>query len=303
MKIRRLWYYLKNDPYQVLDYFTIKCARLLSDKCYLKLYYRARLHKKLNLDNPQTYNEKLQWLKLYNRKPEYTIMVDKLAAKDYVASIIGDEFIIPTIAVYDSVDEIDFEKLPNQFVLKCTHDSGGVVICKDKCSLDIEAAKQKLKKGLESRFDAYTREWPYRDVTPRILAEEYKVDESGVELKDYKWFCFDGQPKALFIATDRGNPTEDTKFDFFDMDFNLLPFTNGHPHSKKEIKKPCGFETMKEIASLLSQNIPHVRVDLYDINGKIYFGELTFFHWSGFVPFDPEEWDYIFGSWIKLPQK
>lgn len=302
MKINKLWYYLKNDPYQILDYCTIKCAHLLSDKLFLKLYFRARLHRKLDLENPKTYNEKLQWLKLYNRKPEYTTMVDKITAKKYVASLIGPEYIIPTIATYDSVDEINFDTLPNQFVLKCTHDSGSVVICPDKSKLNIKEVKHKLQIGLNTSFDSFTREWPYRNVKPRIIAEKYMVDESGFELKDYKWFCFDGEPKCLFIATDRSNPNEDTKFDFFDMDFNLLPFTNGHPHSNKPIHKPAGFEKMKEIASKLSQNIPHVRVDLYDINGKIYFGELTFFHWSGFVPFNPEEWDYTFGSWIKLPK-
>ena len=273
-----------------------------SDSVYLHLYFFSCLGKRLNLKNPQTYNEKLQWLKLYDRKPMYSTMVDKIAVKKYVAAIIGEEYIIPTIAEYDSIEDIDWSVLPNQFVMKCTHDSGGIVICKNKSELNIEESIKKLKKGLGKTYYNFNREWPYKNVKPRIICEEYKVDESGYELKDYKWFCFNGEVKALFIATDRGNPNEETKFDFFDENFNHLPFTNGHPNSQKEIKKPLGFDKMKELAATLSKNIPHVRVDFYDINGKIYFGEMTFYHWSGTKPFEPEEWDYKFGSWITLPK-
>ena len=276
---------------------------LMSDELYLKLRFRLRMSKKLNLENPQTYNEKLQWLKLYYRKPEFSIMVDKAAAKDYVAKIIGEEHIIPTFGVYSRVEDINWDGLPQQFVVKCTHDSGGIVVCKDKSKLDIEAAKKKLTKGLKHTYYWKNREWPYKNVPRRLIVEQYMEDESGYELKDYKFFCFDGEPKALFIATDRGNRNEETKFDFFDMNFNHLPFTNGHPNATRTIKKPVGFEKMKEITRKLSQGLPHVRVDLYDVNGHIYFGELTFFHWSGMMPFVPEEWDYKFGSWITLPKK
>lgn len=274
----------------------------MSDDTYLSMLYRIKLGKSLNLDAPQTYNEKIQWLKLYDRRPEYTMMVDKYAVKDYVEGIIGKEHIIPTLGVWDKFDEIDFEKLPNQFVLKCTHDSGGLVIVKDKSKLDIAAARVKINHCLKHNYFWGLREWPYKDMKPRIIAEKYMEDESG-ELRDYKFFCFSGVPKAMFIATDRSNPNDETKFDFFDMDFNHLPFTNGHPNAKREIKKPEGFEEMKQIAAKLSKEVPHVRVDLYNINGSIYFGELTFSHWSGMVPFVPEEWDYTFGSWIKLPIK
>lgn len=275
----------------------------IDDKTYLEIAYRIAMGKKLPLDNPQTYNEKLQWLKLYDRKPIYTQMVDKVEAKKYAASIIGEQHIIPTLGVWERFDDIDFDKLPNQFVLKCTHDSGGLVICKDKAKLNKERARSIINGCLKNNYFWGQREWPYKGVKPRILAEKYMVDESGYELKDYKWFCFGGEPKALFIATDRSNPNEDTKFDFFDMDFNHLPFTNGHPNAKKEIKRPAGFEEMRTLAEKLSKGIPHVRVDFYDINGHIYFGELTFSHWSGMCPFVPEEWDYTFGSWIKLPNK
>lgn len=278
-------------------------APMLPDKFFLKQLYKLRFGYPLNLENPQTYNEKLQWLKLYDHKPEYSMMVDKAEVKKYVASIIGEEHIIPTLAVYNRVEEIDFDSLPNQFVLKCTHDSGGIVICKDKETLDRKAAIKKLKKGLKTDYFYKNREWPYKNVRSRIIAEQYMTNNAGNsdELSDYKWFCFDGEPKAMFIATDRFAEGEETKFDFYDMDFNHLPFTNGHPNSSKPISKPAGFETMKELARKLSTGIPHVRVDFYDVNGHIYFGELTFFHWSGTMLFEPEEWDYKFGEWLKLP--
>lgn len=290
------------NPRKLVRYILFKTARLWPDKIYLKWYFYSRVGYKLDLNNPKTFNEKLQWLKLNNRKPEMVKMVDKVDAKEYVAKIIGEEYIIPTLGVYDSVDEIDFDKLPNQFVLKCTHDSGGIVICSDKSKLDIEAAKAKLLSGLKVNYYYQNREWPYKQVKPRIIAEQYMVDESGYELKDYKFFCFDGEVKLLFIASDRGSKTEETKFDFFDTDFNHLPFLNGHPNATKPIDRPKGFEKMKQIAARLSQGQPHLRVDLYDINGRIYFGELTFYHWSGMTPFEPKEWDYKLGEWIQLPR-
>ena len=292
------------DPWNFVKFLSRKGLwRILPDKAYLKLMYRANLHKKLNLKAPKTYNEKLQWLKLYDRQDIYTTMVDKYAVKDYVASIIGEEYIIPTLGVWDSFDEIDFDKLPDQFVLKCTHDSGGLVICTDKSGFDIKKAKEKIAKCLDTDYYIYSREWPYKNVPHRIIAEKYMVDESGTELKDYKFFCFDGEVKAMFIASDRSNPDEETKFDFFDRDFNHLPFTNGHPNANREIKKPQGFEKMVELAEKLSKGLPQARIDFYDIYGQVYFGEITFFHWSGMKPFEPEEWDYTFGSWIKLPKQ
>lgn len=279
-----------------------KTAFLFPDKLFLELKFRLRMHRSLNLENPQGYSDKLQWLKLYYRKPEFTNMVDKVAAKDYVANIIGKEYIIPTIGVYKSVEEINWDELPDQFVLKCTHDSGGIVVCSDKSKLDIEAAKRKLEHGLKTDYYNQFREWPYKNVPRRLICEEYMVDESGFELKDYKFFCFDGEPKALFIASDRQVKGEETKFDFYDIDFNHLPFRNGHPNATHAIAKPAGFDKMVDIARKLSKGLPHARIDLYDVNGKIYFGEITFFHWSGMMPFEPEEWDYKFGEWLTLPK-
>lgn len=294
---------LFKSPKQFIKKVILYLSIYLPDKMNLKINFRLKMGKKLDLDNPKTYNEKLQWLKLYDRKPEYTNLVDKYEVKKIVADLIGEEYIIPTLGIWDSADDIDFEQLPDQFVLKCTHDSGGIVICKDKSSLDQENAREIMRKGLKRRYYKYNREWPYKNVKPRIIAEKYMVDESGYELKDYKWFCFDGEVKALFIAKDRGVKGRETTFDFFDSEFNHLPFTNGHPNAKVLPDKPAGFEKMKEIASKLSKGFCQLRVDLYDINGHVYFGELTFFHWGGRTPFVPEEWDYKFGEWIKLPQK
>ena len=271
------------------------------DKKYIEFLWKYRMGYSLDLDNPQTYNEKLQWLKLYNRKPEYTIMVDKYLVKDYVSKIIGEEHIIPTIGVWDRVEDIDFDSLPNQFVLKCTHDSGGLCICKDKSKLDTSQVKDELRVALSRDFYRYGREWPYKGVKPRILAEKYMVDESGYELKDYKFLCFNGEPRILYIASDRNHPTEDTKFDFFDIEFNHLPFKLGHPNSNKKFRKPASYDEMLILARKLSEGIPHVRVDFYEIYGKIYFGELTFYQDCGFARFDPNEWDYALGKMIHLP--
>lgn len=301
--IKKFFYHLIHNPRKVVAAGLERIAIIFPDEFYLKLIFRLKMGYRLNLDNPQTFSEKLQWLKLHNRKAEQTLMVDKYEAKRYVADIVGEEYIIPTIGVWDRVEDIDFDALPEQFVLKCTHDSGGVVICKDKSQLDIAAAKALLRRGLKRNYYWRNREWPYKNIRPRIIAEQYMEDESGYELKDYKWFCFDGEPKALFVATDRGVKGEETKFDFFDAEFNHLPFTNGHPNATREIAKPKGFEQMKQLAARLSQGQMHLRVDFYDINGQIYFGELTFYHWSGTMPFEPREWDYRFGSWINLPLK
>lgn len=289
------------DPKRILIYILYKTARLWPDRIFLKMIFPLRVGYKLNLENPKTFNEKLQWLKLYNRKPIMTIMVDKIEAKKYVANIIGEKYIIPTLGVHNSFEEINFDALPEQFVLKCTHDSGGLVICKDKSSFNIEAAKRIINKSLNYNFYHKLKEWPYKNVTPRIIVEQYMEDESGYELKDYKFFCFDGEPKALFIAADRCVENEETKFNFYDINFNLLPFTSGHPNSNKPIEKPKSFELMKELATKLSKGMPHVRIDFYDIYGKVYFGEMTFYHNSGLVPFRPHKWDYLFGEWIKIP--
>ena len=285
--------------------YRLLCIRpewIKSDKAYLKMRYSLAFGKKLNLDNPQTYSEKLQWLKLYNRRPEYTTMVDKYAAKEYVANIIGEEHIIPTLAVYNSTDEIDWNALPKQFVLKTTHDSGGIVICRDKTKLDKDAAIKKLDYALHHDNYSLTREWPYKNVPRKIIAEQFMESRPDThDLPDYKFFCFDGEVKAMFIASDRQKKGEETKFDYFDMDFKPLPFRQSHPHSTVLPEKPKHFEEMKAIAAKLSKGHPHVRVDLYEVDETVFFGELTLFHFSGFSPFYPEEWDKRFGDMLTLP--
>lgn len=287
----------------ILISFVFHTRSFWPDKLYLQVMFRLKMRKKLNLQNPKTFSEKLQWLKLYSRKKNYTLMVDKVKAKEYVASILGEEYIIPTLGVWDDPDKIDFNALPDKFVLKCNHNSGtGMYICKDKSLMNIEKVKAELRKGLKENYFLTNREWPYKDVPRRILAEKYiEPDVITNDLPDYKFFCFDGEVKAMFIAKDRNKGEHYVKFDFFDADFNHLPFTNGHPNAEQQPEKPKKFEEMKVLAAKLSKGIPHVRIDFYEVNGKIYFGEMTFFHWSGMMPFEPEEWDYKFGKWLKLP--
>lgn len=275
----------------------------MSDEKYLKLVFKDRMGYPLDLENPRTFSEKLQWLKLYDRKPIYTTMVDKYEVKKYVADAIGEEYIIPTLGVWESFDEIDFDELPEQFVLKCTHDSGGLVICRDKSKLNKAAAKEKIDRCMKRNYYWANREWPYKDVKPRIIAEQYMEDKETAELRDYKFFSFDGETKAMFIATERASETEETKFDFFDMDYNHLDFRNGHPNATVLPAKPQNFELMHTLADKMSVGIPQVRIDFYEVNGRVYFGEMTFFHWSGLKPFEPAEWDRTFGDWIKLPNK
>lgn len=274
--------------------------RRLPDKLYLKLAFRYYMKKKLNLKNPQTYNEKLQWLKLYDRNPNYITMVDKYEAKEYIAGIVGEEYIIPSLGVWDSWESIDFKKLPDRFVLKTTHDSGGVVVVKDKSSMNYMEVKEKLTNSLQHNFYLSGREWPYKNVRPRILAEQYMEDSKTQELRDYKFFVFNGKCKLMFVASDRQKPGEETKFDFFDMEYRWLPIVNGHPNAKTPPDKPSGFELMKDLSEKIAKGFPHLRVDFYEVDGKVYVGELTLYHWSGLVPFRPEKWDYKMGKWLKL---
>lgn len=296
---------IKKPLLAIYNFFSWKVfSQCLPDKTYLSLKYRLVFHKKLNWKAPQTYNEKIQWLKIYGRGGLERILSDKYLVKDYITDKIGSEYVIPLLGVWDSEEDIDFGSLPDRFVLKCNHNSGtGMVICKNKGALNIDEVKAGLKKGLKEDYFPISREYAYKGIPRKIIAEEYMEDSRTHELRDYKFFCFDGQPKALFIASGRLKGEESITFDFFDMDFNHLPFTNGHPNSLAPVEKPLCFEKMKELAAFLSQGFPHVRVDFYEVNGRVYFGEFTFSHWGGFMPFVPNEWDMIFGNWISLPNK
>lgn len=271
----------------------------LPDSVYLKMLYQVRMGKKLNLKRPITYNEKLNWLKIHDRNPYYTQLADKYRVKNIVAEKIGDQYIIPTLAVWDNVDDIDISYLPEKFVLKCTHDSSSIVFCKNKEQFDLDAAKRKLDNALKNNFFYYSREWVYKNITPRIICEpfiEFLGDKPPI---DYKFFCFNGRVQFMFVATNRNG--ENADFDFFDRNYNHLDFRQGHPNAVTIPEKPENYELMLELAEKLSAGIPHVRVDFYDSQGQVYFGEMTFYHHSGLVKFDPEDWDYVFGKALELP--
>lgn len=295
---------VKKPKIFVLYILGFKLFRVIPDYIYLQIKYRLIMGKKLNLKNPRTFNEKLQCLKLYDRRPEYTMMADKYLVREYIAKTIGKEYLIPLLGVWDDPDEMDFGALPDQFVLKCNHNSGlGMCICKDKSQLNIEQVKKELRKGLKQDYYLAGREWPYKDIPRKIIAEKYMENDSGDELTDYKVFCFNGEPKIVLVCAERFTDAG-LRENFYDLNWNLINIQRPkHPNTKYSICKPESLGVMLDLARTLSQNIPFVRVDFYDINGKTYFGEMTFFPASGFEEFTPEEWDYKLGEWIKLPDK
>lgn len=273
-------------------------AKYISDKTFVEKEYFLNIGEELDLLHPQKFNEKLQWLKLYDHNPQYTIMVDKYRARQFIKDIIGDQYLIPLLGVWENPDDIDFDLLPDQFVLKCNHNSGtGMCICKDKKNVDIPRVKRELKKGLRENYYLRHREWPYKDVPRRIIAEKYMIDESGEALTDYKFFCFNGEPRVMYISNDGA---ENPKTDFFDMEFNHLPIKMKDPNSEQLPLKPQSFELMKELAKKLSEGIPFLRTDFYEINGNIYVGELTLYHNAGLSKIEPSEWNLKLGNYINL---
>lgn len=277
-----------------------KILRVLSDKTYLKLLFALKFNKSLNLKTPKTFNEKLQWLKLYDRDPLYTQMVDKYAVKEYIAKSIGKEYVIPTIGVWEKFDDIDFEMLPQKFVLKCTHDSGGLIICREKDKLNKEKAKEKIEKSLKTNYFWRGREWPYKNVPARVMAEEYMQDGDTESLPVYKFFCFGG--KAAIVQTIQNDKMQNETIDYFDRDWNLLDLRQNFPNSSKPLEKPLLLDKMLEIAdSLAEHRKSFIRVDLYSINNRIYFSEFTFFSDSGTAAFHPVSWDERLGNMIELP--
>ncbi len=280
-------------------------SRVLSDKLYLKIRYRLEMGKPLDLNNPKTFTEKLQWLKLYNRCPEYTIMVDKFAVKDYVVNLVGKDYVIPTLGCWNTPDEVNFDCLPEQFVLKTTNGGGGggVVICRDKATFNRKRAIDRLNKSLKSDIYRTMKEWPYKNVAKRILAEKYMEESTApqTELSDYKFYCFNGIPKLVMVST--GRFSNELCFDYYDMSWKKLSLVWDKPNSNYNHLKPECFDEMVMLCEKLSKDIPHVRVDLYVINNRPYFGELTFFDASGFSHFEDEKWNYCLGEMIKLPPK
>lgn len=271
------------------------------DATFIKMMWKLNMNYPLNLKNPKTFSEKLQWMKLYDRKSEYTLMVDKYAVKKYVADIIGEEYIIPTLGVWDRVEDIEWDKLPNKFVLKCTHDSGGLVICRDKQNLDKKVSSEKLRFSLNRDYYMSNREWPYKNVPRRIIAEKYIEPTPELnDLPDYKFFCFNGEPKFCQVISGRQTRM---CIDFFDREWKHQPFhePKEFPFATTKLEKPKNYDIMLNLASKLAFNKSFSRIDFYDIDGKIYFGEITFYPTSGIGGFEPEEWDYTFGEWITLP--
>lgn len=301
---------LKNIPlYAIYALGRILKGSDKADEIYLKMLYKYYLKKKCDLKNPKTYNEKIQWLKIYDKKPIYTQMVDKYEVRKIVTEQIGEEYLIPCLGVWDRFDEIDFDKLPNQFVLKCTHDSGGLVICRDKSKLDIAAAKKKIEHCLGRNYYLNLREWPYKDVKPRIIAEQYMEDTNVGQtrmyegLTDYKFYCFDGKPRFLYIS--QGLEDHSTaRISFVELDWKFAPYV------RKDYKpfdvlpeKPFSFDEMIKLSEQLSKGYPFLRVDLYEIDKKVYFSEFTFSPCSGFMPFKETKHDLEIGNMIVLPQK
>lgn len=282
-KLLKLKCYLLNPSRLVLRIMDSNFSRILGNKTYLRIYFKYKMGYKLNLKNPKTFNEKLQWLKLYDRNPEYTMMVDKYEVRKYIKEKIGEEYLIPLNGVYDKFEDIDFDKLPNQFVIKCNHDSGGLVICKDKSKLDIEFARKKINRSLRTNYYYSGREWPYKNVKPKILIERYMEDKVDKELIDYKLYAFNGKVDYVMVCFDRFNGG--TKFIYFDRNWNMKKTfsDDGIKYGDSvKLRKPKNLGKMFKFASILSKNIPFVRVDFYEVNGKLYFGELTFFPSSGF---------------------
>ncbi len=300
------------DLFSILSYRGF--LRWMPSPLFLKLKYRIYTGRKLNLNDPQTFNEKLQWLKLYNAdffNPLYTKLTDKIQAKDIIASKIGEQYIIPTIGVWDCFDDIDFDSLPNEFVLKTNHDSGSVIVVKNKNELDKATAKTKFKKSMKVNFYWYGREPQYRDIKPQIFAEKFISNNSDEELmsnqkcgnlEEYKIFCFNGKAKMILVCKGKAHGAGRTN-DYCDLDLNRFPFTSLNPNSEGELERPKQMDKMIELAEKLAEGIPQVRVDLYLCNDNIYFGELTFYHNSGLAVINPQEWDIKLGSWIELPER
>lgn len=272
----------------------------LSDKTYLRTAYYLKFGRKLNLKTPQTFNEKLQWLKLNDHRPEYVKMVDKIAMKDYIAERLGAQYAIPTLGTWERIDDIEWGKLPEKFVLKWNHDSGSIVICKDRKSFSKDAAIKKLNHGEKVNGFWYGREWPYKGVKPMILAEPYLEDNKTGELRDYKVFCFNGEAKLLLIASDRQKKGESVKFDYFDINGKHLDIVNDHPQANTPPELPSAFKLMFELAEKISVGYPHLRVDFYEVNGTVYIGELTLYHGSGLMWFKPDVWPLKMGEWLDI---
>lgn len=267
------------------------------DETWIKLKYRYCFGRKIDLNNPQSFNEKLNWLKLKDRNPRYTLMADKYEAKKIVSELIGEQYVVPCYGVWDHFEDINFDELPDEFALKCNHNSGGGVLCRNKKTIDKEELSKRFNRWLTEEFYQYGREWPYKNIKRRILAEQLLDDHSGKELRDYKFWCFNGEPKVMYIT----NKAREIYENFYDMDYRPLSINHGFKRVVPEYDKPENFDLMKDLAKKLSKGVPFVRVDFFDVNGRVYFGEFTFFDWAGFRPFKDWNMDIELGRMLKLP--
>lgn len=296
---RKVVSYFKNPEFRFYTNSVRGLYNYMTDEAYIKKEFKINMGYELDLENPVTLNEKIQWLKLNDRKEIYTRMVDKYEVKKLIAEKIGEEYIIPTLGIWNTYEEIDFEQLPNSFVLKCTHDSGGIIICKDKATFNYKTAKKIINTHLKRNYYFTGREWPYKDVEPRIIAEPFLVDESGWDLKDYKIFCFNGNPEYVEVDFNRSIKH---KLNPYTLDWEPIHFCDKSENDwDADIKKPEKLEEMIKLAKILSKDSTLLRVDMYYINGKIYVGELTFSPGSGYIAFNPMKYDKILGEKLKLP--
>ncbi len=301
-RIKRIIYLISHQRNIFWCLVLSKLYFIFSDKAYLRIKFRLMMGYKLNLESPRTFCEKLQWLKLYNRKNEYTSMVDKYSAKTYVSSIVGEQYIIPTLGFWKNPQDIDFDSLPDQFVLKVTHGGGGggVIICKGKKNLEIERTIKQLHNCMKINLYHSSKEWPYKNVNRGVIAEEFMANNQESDLIDYKFYCFNGEPKYCQVIQDRR--TIET-IDFYDMSWTRQDFiglNQAAKHSDEIMLKPSSFDEMKNVVCKLAKGIPFVRIDMYEINEKPYFGEITFFPASGYGSFVPSKWNYILGDLINL---
>ena len=292
--------YLRN-PARIFFYLGLKGHfRFIPDELYVRICYRIQMGKRLELDPPRTFNEKLQWLKLHDRRPEQTRWVDKYEVRKLIAETAGEDHLFSLLGVWDRVEDVEWDRLPDRFVLKCTHDSGGTVICRDKSRFDVRAARRKLAAGLKRNYYWAGREWAYKDVRPRIIAEPLMVDESGTELKDYKFFCFDGEPRLIQVDFDR---FVKHKRNLYDLEWRYQPFQLMYPTDPgRIIPKPANLHDVLAFVRRITPKVPFMRTDLYLIGERIYFGEFTLHHGGGAEPFIPDSYDEWLGTWIRLPE-
>ncbi|MBP5162475.1 MAG: hypothetical protein ILP16_05805 [Spirochaetales bacterium] len=297
--MNRLTRYFKDKDFRIHVNTRLGLYDSMSDEAYLKMLFKADMGYDLDLDNPRTFCEKLQWLKLHDRKDVYTVMADKYLSKQFVANKVGKQHVVPLLGVWNKFDDIVFGDLPARFVLKCNHDSGTVIICRDKSALDMRSARSELEESLNSNYYRFNREWPYKNIKPKIIAEEYLQHGSDDYLWDYKFFCFNGEPKIMYMEKEASDVRTEA---FFDMDRNYLDLEMDDPRPEKAPELPPCFDEMRGLAASLSEGIPFLRVDFFLVGSKVYVGELTFFHQSGLTPIKPKEWDYKLGEWIRLPE-